>query len=170
MKGDLHTLQKVCGYASKVMLLGEAVIAAVILAVAVLGLTSPFVGWSADALSFIAGLRVPSDLATYADLARVLFILVLGLFTVFTVRLLMISVSREHSPFTLDNVRPMVAASKVYLLGAVVIGALTFLATESFGETVFVFFGCVLISVVLYCFGLMIRYGAVLQDESDHTL
>ena len=34
----------------------------------------------------------------------------------------------------------------------------------------FVFFGCILVSVILYSLALIVRYGSVLQNESDHTL
>ena len=42
MKGDLHTLKKVCQYGSKVMLGGTAVILAVLAAYLVLGAASFF--------------------------------------------------------------------------------------------------------------------------------
>ena len=170
MKGDLHTLKRVCEYASKTMVLGEIVILVVCAAVLILGLLAPSSDSAAGILKSVAGLSIPSDTASYADLVRVIFILVLGWYTVHVIRVLMQSIEREHSPFTDGNVHPVVSASKIYIIAAVVLGALTAVSSGNVGETAFVFFGCIMIGVVLYCLGLIIRYGAVLQDESDHTL
>ena len=42
MRGDLHTLKKVCKYASAVMLIGEIVFAALVIAMLVLGVVAQF--------------------------------------------------------------------------------------------------------------------------------
>ena len=170
MKGDLHTLKRICEYASKVMLGGEVVLGVVLAATVVLAACSLFSDGAADVLHDLIGLGKPCDLASVSALLEVVVILLMALFTVWTVYSLMISIMREHSPFNEPNTNAVILISKVYLACSVVLAVLSVLADGGLTETLFLFFGCVLIGVVLYCFALVIRYGAVLQDESDHTL
>jgi putative transcriptional regulator len=170
MKGDLHTLKRICEYASKVMLVGEATIVAVLAILVGLGVASFASDLAADILSKVFGLDVPDDIPSAAGLAMVAFILVLALFTVWSIYSIMISIRDEHSPFTEGNTGILIRLSKVYLVSSVVLGALSMVYVGRLGPAAFMFFGCILVCVVLYCYALTVRYGAVLQDESDHTL
>ncbi|MBE6526579.1 MAG: hypothetical protein E7Z63_02260 [Thermoplasmata archaeon] len=170
MKGDLHTLKRICEYASKVMFAGIFAVAALLIATLVLGIGSVFSDGMGDILRTVTGLDSPEDLATWAALFKIVAILALGIVTVYAVYLLMVSVRDEHSPFNDRNTGVIILLSKIYLVMSVVLLALSAAASDSIAMVAFVFFGCILISVVLYCFALIVRYGAVLQDESDHTL
>ena len=164
MKGDLHTLKRVCEYASKVMLAGIFVLAAVFIATLVMSFVAP------DLLTAATGLPAPADIPTWSGLWRLLVILILAMFTVWTVFMIMVSIVHEHSPFNERNTASLILLSKIYLVGAAALLILSVLAEDTVANTAFLFFGCILVAVVLYCFGLVVRYGAVLQDESDHTL
>lgn len=166
MKGDLSTLRKVCLYGSKVMSAGIVVIAAVTAGLLAIGAGSVFSDRIHDVLIGIVG----SDGSCAAAFAELLSILVLALATVSAVRAVMASICSEHSPFTEENTDTMIRLSKMYLGGAVILAALQWISAGDLAATAFMFFGCILLSVVLYMFALMVRYGSVLQDESDHTL
>ena len=170
MKGDLHTLKRICEYAAKVMFVGEFVLIALLIATLVLGIGSSFSDGMGDILNTVTGLAAPHDLSTWAALLKVVVIIGLGAFTVWVVYGLMVSIRDEHSPFNGRNTDSIILLSKIYLVIAVVLLALSIAASDSIAMMAFLFFGCVLISVLLYCFALTVRYGAVLQDESDHTL
>ena len=170
MKGDLHTLKRVCEYGSKAMLIGEAVIGVVLLAAVILAFGSFASDLLADALDAVFGIGVPDDASSAARVAETVLILVLALITVWTVYRLMVSIRDEHSPFTEPNTLLIIRLSKIYLVFAAALGILAAVASGSIAETLFMFFGCILVSVILYCYALTVRYGSVLQDESDHTL
>ena len=170
MKGDLHTLKRVCEYGSKAMLIGEAVIGIVLLAAIILAFGSFFSDVLADVLGTVFGAGVPDDAASAARVAETVLILILALITVWTVYRLMVSIRDEHSPFTEPNTLLIIRLSKIYLAFAAALGVLTAIASGSVVETLFMLFGCILVSVILYCYALTVRYGSVLQDESDHTL
>jgi hypothetical protein len=170
MRGDLHTLKRVCEYAAKVMTVGEAVIGIILLAAIVLAFGSFLSDALADALGAVFGVEVPDDAANAARIAEIAAVLVLALFTVIQVRRLMVSIRDEHSPFNEENTQLIILTSKVYLASAVLLAVLAAIASGSILETAFMLFGCTLVSVILYCYALTVRYGAVLQDESDHTL
>jgi len=170
MKGDLHTLKRVCEYASKVMLAGTIILAAAMAVALVLGIASAFSDTAGNLLRNIFGLSPLSGSDNAAPLLELLAILLLGTATVFTISRIMVSIMNEHSPFNDANTSRLIDLSKLYLVGAFAIGLLSGISGNGLTATAFLFFGCILIAVVLYCFGLVIRYGAVLQDESDHTL
>jgi len=170
MKGDLHTLKRICEYASKVMFAGIFVVTALLIATLALGIGSVFSDGMGDVLNTVTGLESPDGLASWAALFKIVAILALGIVTVYTVYSLMVSIRDEHSPFNDRNTDSVILLSKIYLVMSFVLLALSAAASDSIAMVAFVFFGCVLISVVLYCFALIVRYGAVLQDESDHTL
>lgn len=170
MRGDLHTLKKVCLYGSKAMLLGEAVLGIVIAALVVLGIGSLV----SDGISSTLGDLIDSDPddsdGFSARWLEVVSVFLLGLATVHVIRVVMVSIHQEHSPFTEANTSVVVSLSKVYPFAAVVLAVLEWIASGNIAFVVFLFFGCILIAVVLYVLALMIRYGSVLQDEWDHTL
>ncbi len=172
MKGDLHTLKRVCQCGSGVMLAGTAVIALVIIALLIIGIGSLFSDAFSDLLGSCIGKSVGSDpgeevAGAYFEL---LAVFILALVTVRTTHLVMISIRDEHSPFTEENTSRVTALSRMYVAGAVVLAVLELIGGRGPAGSAFMFFGCILLSVVLFMFALMIRYGAVLQDESDHTL
>ncbi len=170
MKGDLHTLKRVCEYASKVMLVGTFVLIALLIITVAMGVGSAFSDGLGDVLHTLTGLESPDGLSSWAALFKVIAILALGTVTVRTVYLLMVSIRDEHSPLNDRNTGSIILLSQIYLVMSFVLLALSAAASDSIAMVAFVFFGCILISVVLYCFALIVRYGAVLQDESDHTL
>lgn len=170
MKGDLHTLKRICEYASKVMFAGMIVIIVFLAATLALGIGSAFSDGMGDILNTVTGLESPDDLQSWAALLKIVAILALGAVTVYTVYLLMVSIRDEHSPFNDRNTGSIILLSKIYLVMSAVLLALSAAASDSIAMVAFVFFGCILLSVLLYCFALIVRYGAVLQDESDHTL
>lgn len=166
MKGDLHTLKKVCLYGSKVMLAGTVVLFTIALALLVMGIGSLFSDTCLDLCNDIAG-----DADRYgAAIAELFVIFVLATITVMCTYKIMVSIHSEHSPFNEDNTDIIKGVSHVYLVGAAILAILEYLAHGVLAPVLFMFFGCVLISVLLYIFALIVRYGAVLQNESDHTL
>ena len=86
MKGDLHTLKKVCQYGSKVMLGGTAVILAVLAAYLVLGAASFFSDGMASFLQDCIGIRFEGHpavqvAAAYLAIAAVLAMAVVTVFS-----------------------------------------------------------------------------------------
>lgn len=170
MKGDLHTLKKVCFYASKVMLVGEIVLAAMILVSVAFGIGSFLSDSIQDQLNVWTE-TITGDLAMTAPLfVQLIVLLVLGFLTVAIVRRLMNSIQKEHSPFVDSNVQLLKAMSWCYLAGAVVMPAIQIVSGGEISAVLFLFFGSLLISVVMYCLALVFRYGAILQTDADHTL
>ena len=172
MKGDLHTLKKVCLYGSKVMLAGTVILFAVAVAVAALGISSFFTESTRGILSDILQFDVAAadSLKTGISVAELTFVFLLATVTVRRIYLVMVSIHTEHSPFNNANTQIVKILSFVYLASAVILLVLDLVAGRGIASALFMFFGCILLSVVLYIFALIIRYGAVLQDESDHTL
>ena len=170
MRGDLHTLKRVCEYASKVMYVAEYVLAALAVATLALIIASFF---SEAAEDFISKWVESGSDETYRRVAgafKYLIIWVMGFLTVKGVHDIMCDIRDEHSPFTEANTGRMILISKIYLVGAFILLALDIVAGTQIAFVVFVFLGCLLISVVMYCLALVCRYGGVLQKESDETL
>ncbi len=171
MKGDLNTLRKVCLYASKVMLAGEVVLAALILFTVAVGIGSVFSDTLGGLLDTVVGsLRGGSDGGDLPLVVETVLILVLGLVTVHIVHGFMDSITREHSPFTQGNVSRLKAASWLYLGASVLLLVVEYVASGSISGAVFLCLGCMMVCVVMYCLALVFRYGGVLQKESDETL
>ncbi len=170
MKGDLHTLKRICEYGSKAMMVGEAAIGIVLLVAIILAFGSFASDAMADLLDALFGVEVPDGAAEAARVIEVVAILVLGAVTVWSIYRIMVSIRDEHSPFNEANTSILIRLSKIYLLSAFLLCALSAIASGFIMEAVFMLLGCILVSVVLYCYALTVRYGAVLQDESDHTL
>ncbi len=172
MKGDLSTLKKVCLYGSKVMLAGTAVLAAIIAALLVLGAGSLFSESTREFLGGFIGSDFTDGTDTEAAAAYLIMLLVfaLAVVTVYATYRVMASIWAEHSPFTETNTSRIKTVSKCYLVCAVAFLMLEAAGGNGAAAMLFMFFGCVLIAVVLYMFALIVRYGALLQDESDHTL
>ena len=171
MRGDLHTLKRVCEYASKVMLVAEFVLIAIIIATIIIGTAALFVD---EAESFILDWTAVSGsdsmLRKVSSVLKFIMIWVLGFLTVKAVHDIMCNIRDEHSPFTEENTRRMILVSLIYLGAAFVFLILDILIATRPGEAIFLLLGLTLISVVMYCLALICRYGAVLQKESDETL
>ena len=171
MRGDLHTLKRVCEYASKVMLVAEFVLIAIIIATIIIGIAALFVD---EAESFILDWTAVSGsdsmLRKVSSVLKYIMIWVLGFLTVKAVHDIMCNIRDEHSPFTEENTRRMILVSLIYLGAAFVFLILDILIATRPGEAIFLLLGLTLISVVMYCLALICRYGAVLQKESDETL
>ena len=167
MKGDLGTLRKVCRYAATVMAAGEIVLAACITITVILGIASMASDSFNEALEpFYA---VFGDLEGFR-FAETVFILLLGSVTVDSIRRMMVTLRDSHTPFTEGIASSMKAVSLVYLVSSFVLLALEIAAGSTVTEALFIFLGTLLVCVVMYCLSIVFRYGAVLQDESDHTL
>lgn len=166
MKGDLSTVKKVSRYASTVMTAGAVVLGACMVAVAGIGMWSAV---SEEGMKALSGI-LQTDGNVMAACLELLVILALGLATVLIVRGFMINIIREHSPFNAENVRRLKMLSVIYL-GLSVVLAITDIANTGFTpHTLFLFFGAILVSVVMYCLSCVFNYGSVLQKESDETL
>lgn len=170
MKGDMSTLRKVCTYASSVLLAGEVAIAVLTAATVVLGVGSFFDDSFKDVLVGFIGVDVSTAVSLGSSFLMALVIFVMGFVTVFEVRAVMVSITREHSPFTLANAARMKVLSLTYLPFSVLLAGFGILGNASFQTVLFTFLGCILVSVVMYCLTIVFRYGAQLQKESDETL
>lgn len=168
MKGDLNTLKKVCRYASTVMTVGEIACAALAVAVIAIG------AWSFTDPSVRGVLE--SYFGPMSDISLT-FLMVTGValfatafVTVKMVRDLMGSYLVEDSPFTVGNASRIKVVSLTFLAAAAILPITCYIAMGSLALCLFLFFGCLLVCVVMYCLTIVFRYGSVLQDESDHTL
>ena len=169
MKGDLHTLKKVCMYASKAMMAGEVLLAAVITLTLAMGIGSAVSDGMAEFLdSWVEWLGAGSS--EWLAIAEFVVILLLGMVTVHLVKVLMLSVYREYTPFTADNVELLKHACWIYLAAAVLLPLLELATDGGISGAVFMFLGTLMVSTVMYCLALVFRYGGVLQKESDETL
>ena len=99
-----------------------------------------------------------------------ILILSIGSITVITIGNVMDSISKENSTFTELNADRMVLISMIYFVSSFLLLTLGFIVERRATESVFIFLGTLLVSVVMYCLALMCRYGAILQKESDETL
>lgn len=171
MKGDLHTLKKVCSYGSKTMLAGTVILLVLAVALSIIWICSLTTDWAKDLLDSIL-----SNNSEFGSLIRcsmffeLLFFLLLAAVSVYITFLVMRSVATEHSPFNESNTKLVITLSQIYFGSAFVFAILEILGDIEISSILFMFFGCVFVSVILYVLALIIRYGAVLQNESDHTL
>ncbi|MBR4182051.1 MAG: DUF2975 domain-containing protein [Candidatus Methanomethylophilaceae archaeon] len=171
MKGNLNTLKKICHYASAAMLVGAVVLAALIGFTLVLSAgTATGDGGFSDLLSTWVGANDVTAASGIAAVVEMLMILSLGLVTVVVIYRFMKAIEREHSPFNTENVDAMRFLSKTYLIFSVLFAVVDWIARESLTIAMFLFFGSILVGVVIYCLALAFRYGSVLQKESDETL
>ena len=170
MRGDLHTLKKVCKYASTVMLIGEIVFAALTIAMVVLGVVAQFSDPGKDFLLDLIGSDGSDGLRTFASFMVVLFIFILGFITVRMIHDTMVSIMTEYSPFIPENARRTKVVSISFLVASFLFLLFGILAGKAIIELLFLFFGSVLVSVVMYCITIIVRYGTLLQKESDETL
>lgn len=171
MRGDLHTLKRVCEYASKVMLVAEYVLAALVIATVAVLIASFSYGPAEDFLrDWISSGSFDETYRRVAACLKFTAIWIMGFITVKGLHDIMCDIRDEHSPFTERNTKRMISISLFYLASAFVLLILDIIAGTPIAFTVFVFLGCTLISVVTYCLALVCRYGGVLQKESDETL
>ncbi len=170
MKGDLHTLQRVCDYASKVMLIGEIVLGLIIVIMAALAigsLVSPSIGAMMEPFSeFFTGSPAFDEMIVM----EYLFIMFLGMVTVREVRLIMDSIRTEYTPFIPKNADILKRLSFLFLGSSIILLILSILAGDPVSTTMFYCLGALLVCVVMYCLALIFRYGGILQTQSDETL
>ena len=170
MKGDISTLRKICRYASSVMLAGTVALGAALACTLALGAgaAAGIDGFEETLSAWTGGgLLGVSGIAAFAELSM---ILALGLFTVLTVYKVMKAMQTEHSPFETENVDSMRVLAKTYLMSAFLLAVTEWIAHGNLPGTLFLFFGSVMVAVVVYCLALAFRYGCLLQKESDETL
>jgi len=169
MRGDLHTLKKVCSYASVVMLAGEIAFMILAAASAVLGAVS-FI--SPDIRETFSQLIKcgETDLSLAAGTVEMVILFATMFVTVKMIHDTMVSIQKEHSPFMNENAARFKTICLAFLMASVPLSVLEFLTRGDQILAVCVFLAFILISVVMYCLTIIFRYGAMLQDESDHTL
>ncbi len=171
MKGDLSTLKKVCKYASVVMFIGELVFAGLILATVILGIASQFSDSGKDMLFDWIGVNgSDSTLKIFSSFFVTTLIFILGLITVWMVHDIMVSIKTEYSPFVPENAKRIKTISMAFLFSSVFLLVFGFLAEKGVTELLFMFFGSLMVAVVMYCLTIVCRYGVLLQKESDETL
>ncbi len=170
MKGDLHTLQRVCQYASKVLFIGEVVLDIIILTMAALAIgtiLSPSIGNMMEPFSeFFTGSPEFDEM----EVLKCLFIMFLGTVTVHEVRRIMESIQSEYTPFIQKNADAMKRLSFLFLGSSVFLLIFGILADDPLSTTLFLCLGALLVSVVMYCLTIVFRYGGILQTQSDETL
>lgn len=171
MKGDLSTLRKVCTYASAVMLVGCIVFAVLTAVLAVLGIGSLMSDDMGEMLRTLTGSSASDSLLKKVSAFIVtMMISVMALITVWMVYRIMSSVKVEHSPFIPENAERIKVISLTFLFASVFLLAFGLLAEKGITELLFMFFGSLMVSVVMYCLTIVCRHGVLLQKESDETL
>ena len=171
MRGDLHTLKRVCEYASKVMLVAEFVFAGLVIASAALSVAAFFSDAAEELLlGWVDADASDETFRKAASYIKFTLIWVIAFLTIKPLHDIMCTIRDEHSPFTEINTDRMIFVCFVYLAAAFVMLVLDVIIGTAVAFIAFVFLGCILISVVMYCLALICRYGAVLQKESDETL
>ena len=169
MRGDLHTLKRVCSYASIVMMIGEIaflVLAVASIAMSVLSFTSDDIRKMFTSL-IKAG---DSDLSLIAGTIEITILFLAMFITVKVIHDIMVSITKEHSPFMEENSNGFKLVSMTFLIISVPLAVLEFLNRDDIVLSIIILLGCILICVVMYCLTIIFRYGYLLQDESDHTL
>ncbi|MBO4357433.1 MAG: hypothetical protein J5813_04615 [Candidatus Methanomethylophilaceae archaeon] len=169
MRGDLHTLKRVCSYASIVMMIGEIaflVLAVASVAMSVLSFTSDDIRKMFTSL-IKAG---DSDLSLIAGTIEITILFLAMFITVKVIHDIMVSITKEHSPFMEENSNGFKLVSMTFLIISVPLAVLEFLNRDDIVLSIIILLGCILICVVMYCLTIIFRYGYLLQDESDHTL
>lgn len=171
MKHGLSRLRKICRYASNVMKVAGIVLAALAIVTIGLGVVSLVTGDVSDIL--LTWIGQTDDVGTSIIVAGTLeniLILSMGAITVVTIGNVMGSIAKEDSPFTELNADRMASISVIYLISSFLLLILSCMVERRITESVFLFLGSLLVSVVMYCLALMCHYGAILQKESDETL
>ena len=171
MKGDLSTLKKVCKYASVVMFIGEIVFAGLVIATVILGIASQFSDPGKDLFFDWIGVNgSDGSLKIFSSFIVTTLIFILGFITVWMVHDIMVSIKTEYSPFVPENARRIKTISMAFLFSSVFLLVFGFLGGKGVTELLFMFFGSLMVSVVMYCLTIVCRYGVLLQKESDETL
>lgn len=171
MKHGLSRLRKICRYASNVMRAAGMILAILVVVTIGLGIASLVTGDVSDML--LTWIGQTDDKGTGILVAATLeniLILSMGAITVLTIGRVMGSIAKEDSPFTELNADRMALISVTYLISSFLLLILSYVAEGRITESVFLFLGSLLVSVVMYCLALMCHYGAILQKESDETL
>ena len=169
MRGDLHTLKRVCSYASIVMLIGEGAFAILATAMLVMGgLALSDDGFRQTFIDLI--LCGDRDLSIMAGAIEMCLLFIAMFITVKVIHDIMVSIQNEHSPFMEQTPNGFKTVCLTFLFAALPLMALEYLCREDFILALCVALLCILISVVMYCLTIIFRYGYLLQDESDHTL
>ena len=171
MKHGLSRLKKICRYASNVMTIAGMILAILAIVTIGLGIISLITSNVSDILlSWIGHNGDEGTKIIVAATMENILILSIGSITVITIGNVMDSISKENSPFTELNADRMVLISMIYFVSSFLLLTLGFIVERRATESVFIFLGTLLVSVVMYCLALMCRYGAILQKESDETL
>ena len=171
MKHGLSRLKKICRDTSNVMTIAGMILAISVIVTIGLGIISLITGNVSDILlSWIGHNGDEGTKIIVAATMENILILSIGSITVITIGNVMDSISKENSPFTELNADRMVLISMIYFVSSFLLLTLGFIVERRATESVFIFLGTLLVSVVMYCLALICRYGALLQKESDETL
>ena len=169
MRGDLHTLKRVCSYASIVMMIGEIVF----LVLAVASVVMSVLSFTSDDMRkmFTSLIKAgDSDLSLIAGTIEITILFLAMFITEKVIHDIMVSITKEHSPFMEENSNGFKLVSMTFLIISVPLAVLEFLNRDDIVLSIIILLGCILICVVMYCLTIIFRYGYLLQDESDHTL
>ena len=169
MRGDLHTLKRVCSYASVAMLIGEVAFAA---------LTAAMLTMCGFALSNDGFRRTfadliwcrETDLSVISGTLELCLIFAAMFITVRVIHSIMVSIRKEHSPFMEQTPDGLKLVCITFLVSALPLMVLEYLCREDIIPALCAALLCILISVVMYCLTIIFRYGYLLQEESDRTL
>ncbi len=169
MRGDLHTLERVCSYASVVMLLGSIVFLILAAACAVLGV------WSFSSSDiremFTALIKCgASDLSLAAGTVEMVVAFIIAAIALKLIHGVMVTTMDRRSPFVMENADRFKKLSLLFLGTSVILTIFEYLNRSDAVLTACLFLFCILICVIMYCLTIVFRYGSALQTESDHTL
>ena len=169
MRGDLHTLKRVCSYASVVMLIGECAFA--LLAISMLVMCGAALSNDGFRPTFVDLIRCrDTDLSIIGGGLEMCLAFLAMSVTVKAIHDIMVSIQNEHSPFLESTPDRLKFVCLTFLAAAPLLTILEYLCREDLILALCVALLCALISVVVYCLTIVFRYGYLLQDESDRTL
>lgn len=169
MRGDLHTLKRVCSYASVAMWIGSIAFILLTSAVIILGIMSFS---SPDIRTMFTGLIKcgNGDLALASAIIEMTLAFIAAYIVIKTMYFIMKSIQNEHSPFTQDNAERFKMITVTLLGAAIILPIFEYMNRSDIIVTVCLCLFLVLLTVVSYCITIMFRYGSILQKESDETL
>ena len=169
MRGDLHTLKRVCSYASVVMLIGEVAFIALAIGMAAYGILA-FTDEEMRS-SYIDLIKCdPTDMSVICSAIEMVLAFLAMFITVKVIHDIMVAIQKEHSPFMEDTPKGFKLICMTFLVLSVPMTILEFASRGDIVLALCVLLLCIFISVVMYCLTIIFRYGHLLQDESDHTL
>jgi len=169
MRGDLHTLERVCSYASVVMLAGSIVFMMLAVSCTVLGLLSFSSPDIREMFSSLIKCRL-TDISVAAGTVEMVVAFITAAVSLKLIHGVMVTTMDRSSPFVMENADRFKKLSLLFLGSSVILAIFEYLNRSDAVLTSCLFLFCILICVVMYCLTIVFRYGSALQTESDYTL